>query len=249
MSYVLGFFAADGNMIRNRRGAHFIAFYSCDKSILLAVRSTLGSTHKLGIRRRSPPWRTAYQLQIGSKEIFNDLIKLGFVPAKSKKLLFPKVPRKYLGDFVRGYFDGDGNIYFKKHYVKDRSKQKWIFTSRFTSGSRIFLESLLNILRSCGVQGGFIVGKSNHSGFELVFSHRDSVALFHLMYDTISDNGLCLARKYSLFRRAIKTLYGGVAQPGGAIPCHGRGCGFKSRRSRPLLTSRSDRRPRLSLAQ
>ena len=37
MAYVLGFFAADGTMIANNRGAHFIEFHSTDKQLLKQV--------------------------------------------------------------------------------------------------------------------------------------------------------------------------------------------------------------------
>jgi len=38
MAYVLGFFAADGNMLKNRRGAHFMEFTSTDKDIIVKIR-------------------------------------------------------------------------------------------------------------------------------------------------------------------------------------------------------------------
>ena len=205
MAYVLGFFAADGNMIRNRRGAHFVAFYSCDKSILLLIQNVMGSSHRIGVRHRVPPWRTAYQLQIGSKEIFNDLVKLGFVPAKSKRLKLPAVPKKYLGDFVRGYFDGDGCVYFKRLKFADRKNPRWILQTIFTCGSKNFLFELQTLLQQNDIIGGSIRKKTR--GFDLLLSHKDSVALYKLMYHTVSATGLYLPRKYKLFRKAIRTLY------------------------------------------
>ena len=50
MAYVLGFFAADGNMIKNKRGAHFIAFYNNDRILLEKVRTALSAGHKIGKR-------------------------------------------------------------------------------------------------------------------------------------------------------------------------------------------------------
>src|SRR3989344_4542443 len=110
MAYVLGFFAADGNMIKNKRGAHFIEFQITDRDILNQIKNLLGSNHKISIRDRNKKWKKSYRLQLGSKEIFNDLIKLGMVPRKSNILKFPKIPDVYLADFVRGYFDGDGHV-------------------------------------------------------------------------------------------------------------------------------------------
>lgn len=205
MAYVLGFFAADGCMNRNKRGAHFISFQVTDLQILRDIRAILKSNHKLYSRQRNKKWKRSYQLQIGSKNMFNDLVHLGFSPAKSKTLSFPDIPGKYICDFVRGYFDGDGNVYFKKHWAKDRGKLRWVFTTRFTSGSKGFLISLHKVLRRYDVSGGFILEKNR--GYELVFSHHDSLALFRLMYNNVPDS-VFLKRKYRLFKRALVTLYG-----------------------------------------
>lgn len=43
MAYVLGFFAADGYMIHNKRGAHFVDFYSNDLEIFDLVYSVRDS--------------------------------------------------------------------------------------------------------------------------------------------------------------------------------------------------------------
>jgi len=48
MAYVLGFFAADGNMTKNKRGAHFIEFQSTDKEILDKIKRTLNSNLNIG---------------------------------------------------------------------------------------------------------------------------------------------------------------------------------------------------------
>ncbi|OGZ08355.1 MAG: hypothetical protein A3C93_02705 [Candidatus Lloydbacteria bacterium RIFCSPHIGHO2_02_FULL_54_17] len=209
MAYVLGFFAADGSMLKNSRGAHFIEFHITDREVLVNIKKALASNHKIAKQGRRKGHSALFRIQIGSKEMFGDLRKFGFTQAKSKKMRLPKIPGKYLGDFVRGYFDGDGCVYFKKHKVKDRKRMRWVFSSRFTSGSRGFLLDLHGALRKI-VNGGFIMAKKKQqkvSGHELVFSHRDSLALFKFMY----NNGTCnhfLKRKYRLFKRAVETLYG-----------------------------------------
>ncbi|OGZ98629.1 MAG: hypothetical protein A3C07_00020 [Candidatus Sungbacteria bacterium RIFCSPHIGHO2_02_FULL_47_11] len=208
MAYVLGFFAADGNMIKNQRGGHFIAFYNNDRTLLVNVRTVLGSNHKIGKRTYKISTRaTGYQLQLGSKEMFADLIRLGLTPRKSKRMKLPAIPDELFRHFVRGYFDGDGCVYFKKHYIKARKKKRWIFSARFTAGSRMFLDSLHEQLHVHGLMKGFVISKSKNSGSDLVFSHRDSVALFHLMYDTMPDSGLYLVRKFKKFAKALQTLY------------------------------------------
>ena len=142
--------------------------------MLVLVRSALGSGHKIAIcsEKRNVQWNTAYQIQIGSKELFSDLLLLGMTPAKSKKLQLPQVPLRFQSDFVRGYFDGDGCIYFKWLKYADRKNLRPVMLSSFTSGSKGFLEDLHVLLRSHGVSGGTI--RKKQRGFDLALSHRDS---------------------------------------------------------------------------
>src|SRR3989344_1510650 len=207
MAYVLGYFAADGSMLRNKRGGHFIEFTTTDRCVLITIKRVCDASQQLSIRpQRDEKWKEQYRLQIGSKEWFADLSSLGFTQAKSHTLNFPEVPEEVLGHFVRGYFDGDGCIYFNKLKYADRKSNRWVLLTLFTSGSRPFLESLHRALTPHGVAGGSLVNKER--GFELKFSHKDSLALYRLMYDTSCTTGLYLPRKYKIFHKAIKTLYG-----------------------------------------
>lgn len=206
MAYILGYFVADGAMIRNKRGAHFIEFHSVDRVLIRRVRSVLGSNHRIGVRK-VPGGRSQYRVQIGSIALFTDLRVLGLSQNKSKTVRLPVIPREYFCHFVRGYFDGDGNVYFKKHFAKDRQKIRWVFSTRFTCGSMAFLADLHANLKQHGISKGSIVLKSNKRGYELIFSHADSLALYALMYDTAHDTALRLSRKHRVFTRAIRTLY------------------------------------------
>jgi|SRR3989338_1410863 len=207
MAYVLGFFAADGCMIRNNRGAYFIEFHITDKDLLFAIRAAMKSNHKVAIRVKNPKHKIGYRIQIGSIKMYRDLEVLGFTARKSLTLRMPTVPARLFGDFVRGYFDGDGCIYFKKHRVKDRKVPRYVFATRFTCGSRAFFDSLLKLLRARGLKGGFIAAKGSRA-YELVFSHKDSVALYRIMYNNLRDSDIYLDRKYRSFTHAIETLYG-----------------------------------------
>ena len=209
MAYVLGFFAADGSMLKNKRGGHFIEFTSTDQIILKLIQTTIGSTHRIQRRNRnkdnSAVWKIQYRLQIGSKEWFRDLTRLTLTQRKSNTLVFPKVPSRYLSDFIRGYFDGDGCVYFSRHLqYADRKKPRKILMTLFTSGSRSFLESLWVHIKRRGVRGGSL--KKKNRGFELVFSHADSLALHHIMYHTDTALELCLPRKREKLEKAIQEL-------------------------------------------
>jgi len=52
MSYVLGYFSADGAMLCNNRGAHYVEFTSTDRVLLEQVQKATDSTHKIKNRVR-----------------------------------------------------------------------------------------------------------------------------------------------------------------------------------------------------
>lgn len=205
MAYVLGYFAADGSMLINRRGSCFIEFTSTDRILLEHIQRVTSSSHVISARpKRNEYWKIQHRLQIGSKEWFGDLHALGFTQGKSNTLSFPIIPKPLLGSFVRGYFDGDGCVYFSELKFRDRLKKRWILQTLFTSGSRRFLESLWEAIGSEGVKGGSIRTKTR--GFELLLSHNDSLALYRLLYHTAPTSDLFLPRKREKLERAIEVL-------------------------------------------
>jgi intein-encoded DNA endonuclease-like protein len=202
-AYVLGFFAADGSMTKNKRGAHFIEFHITDKEILEKIQLAIASSHKIAERSSGKSeHKTVYRLQIGSKAIFQDLLTLGMSPQKSLTLKFPNVPNQYLRHFVRGYFDGDGNVYFYEYQRKDRkSKVSRSLSTGFTCGSRAFLEKLQKKLQGLALlRGGSLY---YHSGaYRLSYSTRDSCKLYNFMYN--DGDTLLLERKKIVFEKFLQ---------------------------------------------
>jgi len=204
MSYVLGYFAADGSMIKNKRGAHFVEFTSTDRILIEQVQKAVSSDHSISVRSRGGNRLVEYRIQFGSKEWFCDLTSLGFVQNKSAVLLLPKIPPDYERDYVRGYFDGDGCVYFNKTHRSDRGRIVETLLTLFTSGSSEYLKSLKELLSKHGLSGGSI--KTKNRGFELVFGRRDSLALYRLMYHTSETSLLFLPRKREKLEWAVRSL-------------------------------------------
>ncbi len=198
MAYVLGFFTADGSMSKNKRGAHFIELQITDEDLLEKIRRTIGSNHKITSRKRNGKFKTIFRLQIGSKIIFADLLGLGITPKKSKTINFPEVPRKYVHDFVRGYFDGDGNVTISRYFRKNRkSHQGRTMLAGFTSGSKKFLLGLQKCLQQYASLGKGTLYFSNR-GYRLYYSVNDAKKLYSFMYNKLT-NDLFLTRKKRIF--------------------------------------------------
>ena len=206
MAYIVGFFAADGYLTSNKRGAQFWSIQITDRYILEKIRKYIQSEHKLGVRNSLKGYATIYRLQIGSKEMCADLNKLGFVPRKTKNLAVPSVPDKFFSDFVRGYFDGDGNVWVGDLNKHRKNPVRAIQTS-FTSCSGSFLYSFLERLRLAGISGGSVhESKQNYSRLNL--SIRDSLKLYEFMYNQpyLEETGLFLKRKRQVFERYMKEI-------------------------------------------
>jgi len=102
-AYVFGFLAADGNLWGSSQGHPSriqMALHRKDKEILdKFVEKIGGKIHKD---------RDMVRWIFRSKRIYNKLTDLGLHERKTHSLTWPKLPKRVLSDFLRGYSDGDG---------------------------------------------------------------------------------------------------------------------------------------------
>ncbi|MFS0863836.1 LAGLIDADG family homing endonuclease [Fredinandcohnia sp. 179-A 10B2 NHS] len=124
-----------------------------------------------------------YLLNLNSKVLKDDLINIhGITPNKSSTVLFPFVPDAYLSHFIRGYFDGDGNINYQKYVVS------------FVGGSFEFMNALYELLRNKGFNPQ-IIKRQNY--YRVIISDRLTIQLFAQWIYT--NGNLYLNRKLSNF--------------------------------------------------
>ncbi|MFA5987431.1 MAG: hypothetical protein WC797_02155 [Candidatus Paceibacterota bacterium] len=199
MAYILGFMYADGNVVFSKRGTHFVAIYTNDYLLLEAIRSKLASNHK--ISKRVSLTGNCFRLQIGSTELFNDLSNLGLVIRKTTRMKLPEVPSEYFGDFVRGYFDGDGNVWSGIAHKTRKTKCPIIY-SVFTSCSFEFLFELKNRLKMIGTKGGSLYRVKDKNCSRLLFATWDTLKLYEIMYN--GKTSLELPRKRVIFEKFLK---------------------------------------------
>lgn len=134
MAYVLGLWWADGYMYE-KYNTFSITQHKKDDYILKIILKDMHSNYNLQ-KHGGNNW----DFKIVSKEILKDLKKIGGMPNKSLKIGFPKnIPNKYLPDFIRGLWDGDGSIYYNKQFKA--------YVSSILSGSKKLAHELLNILK------------------------------------------------------------------------------------------------------
>ena len=131
--YWIGFITADGNISKNflslsiqlkgedREHLEKFKKFICSDAPIKEVYTTQG--------------HLSYKITINSKELcayLNDFYNV--FPNKSLKMVFPdNIPKEYIKDYIRGFFDGDGSIYFTR---------KGQPTFSLSSGTKTFLETI-----------------------------------------------------------------------------------------------------------
>ncbi len=191
MAYILGFIFADGCLVEYKNGYHGLDITCKDLRHLRLIKKKLKAQHKIGKKERG------YRIQIRNKYIYNDLVKLGLTPRKSKIVKFPKILKKHASHFIRGLFDGDGSVMV---WREPRWKHTWQIRVSFTSGSQGFLRDLKKHLESLiGLRGKI----SNITrGYHLRYlSMPECISLYKFMYG--GNNNLYLRRKKHKFEKFI----------------------------------------------
>ncbi|MCM1990188.1 NUMOD1 domain-containing DNA-binding protein [Oceanirhabdus seepicola] len=151
-AYWLGFLYADGciSEISENNKKIIIQLHPDDKYILEELLNDINSDRPIYVNKKG-----YVSINIASKEMANDLIKLGCVPRKSLVLKFPSeiiVPCELIKHFIRGYMDGDGCISTYKKARKNRKSLifkceiKFIGTYDMLYGIKVFFSSDKDIL-------------------------------------------------------------------------------------------------------
>ena len=123
-AYILGFICADGHISEDRL---VITVSEKDSDILEKIRRAMHSNHPIKkIKRKNPYQKTdrkqliLMELMIGRRELVKPLFDMGLTPDKTYTLngnILKYVPKYLMRDFLRGYFDGDGNVFFGRRYA------------------------------------------------------------------------------------------------------------------------------------
>lgn len=210
MAYVLGLVYADGAIedVRKSSRTCYLTISSNDKSLLEQVKKALSSEHNIYSRKprivkftsgKSYLCKESFNIIIGNKSVFDDLINLGLTPRKSLCMKFPEIPPEYFCYFLRGYFDGDGCVMIKT--PKNQFAKGVIIV--FTSGCKIFLETLSEKLHSC-LDIKLKSVYNNGGSFNLVYRKGSGLRILSFMYNNL-EKAPFLDRKYAIYKNYLDT--------------------------------------------
>lgn len=189
-NYVLGYWLADG-CIMKKSGGYYFSIVSVDIEHLLKIKDTMKIRN--GLQKNSGD---AHEIRIGNKKLVQSIISLGGKYNKTNTIKFNNfnISNEYFYDFLRGYFDGDGNIGLSNYVKKDGTKS--IDRVKFT-GSKNVIHSLYSILQEkhkCSISEDNRNDKSDC--WYLSLYGDDARNILDKMY---KNSNIYLDRKYNIY--------------------------------------------------
>ncbi len=194
--YWAGFIAADG-CVKQRKNSNTyvlsISLASKDHKHVEKFTNDIqfnGPINKYLVKnsKRNPKWNDTEksEIQITSKEIFDDLSTYNIVPRKSLIYTFPErlIANPLVHHYMRGYNDGDGSWFLQKH--KDKNDQLY-FSLRGTPEFLTVYRSILE--RECDLK------------------HRDKLIKISSGIGYLTYGGNCITKKIAKFLYKDATIY------------------------------------------
>ena len=191
-AYFLGLIYADGCVTRNNK-TFSIKLNESDEDIIYKMRECFESEHSIvhAVNTNGFSNYTKYSmLSINNENFVSHLIDKGVVMNKSKVLKFPynKIPEELIRHFIRGYFDGDGSVYYTYH--EDVICISFVGTEDMLNGILKYLKKV------CGTDAHLHKYK-NKEIYDLKIGGNNQVKkIFNYLYD---DTSYYLNRKYLKF--------------------------------------------------
>jgi hypothetical protein len=192
-AYVVGVICSDGCL--SNRGYTF-SIAQKEPELLVKVRALMNSTDDIRFSPKRGIAGAIYTLKICNVKMYEDLLRIGLTPKKSLTQKFPVMPSDCVRHFIRGCWDGDGSIYFED---KNLSKPR----ASYVSGSRVFVEAMVNHLAELGLSVATIHSDKRSRASYIKYGPADCAKLYHVLYDGVAGGAL-LNRKYEMFKTAAE---------------------------------------------
>lgn len=199
-AYILGFLCADGHIEKDRLT---ITVSIKDKDILEKIRYAMHSSHPIKEVQRTNPYKktnretlTLVELMIGSVELVKPLFNMGLTTNKTYTLngdILKYIPKYLMRDFLRGYFDGDGNVFFGRRY-----NSGYKYNVNICGNEDFLLKSFQTYFPSNNKLYKDLYSKQC---YVWKISQRDKVKNF--MYYLYYNSSISLQRKYNEFRKIM----------------------------------------------
>lgn len=177
MAYILGFISADGS-VNKEKSSLSIELQVRDKEILEYLQYQISPNSPIKTTKKKN--KEYCRLRINSVKLIQSLRQYNVIPNKTYVLRLDfSIPNEYIGDYLRGLFDGDGWVYCRRNTIE----------VGFCSGSPKFLD---DIKERIGYGRIRIKTKGKFITYVLDAEANSAIALRSIMY---ADNRFSLKRK------------------------------------------------------
>jgi hypothetical protein len=188
--YWAGFILADGNIRKNRNTLHIKLKKSDESHLLDFLKSISAHDHKIHY------FESYCYIDICSDKIKHDLLMYFNITSKKTytAIISKKIPKSYMKDFIRGYFDGDGCItYTTTHTISfvgtydvlDFLRNLFHDEIKITLKSKNIVPPISNFKNN--------VGTINYSG-------KNAKKILDFMY---KNSEIYLKRKFDLYEKIL----------------------------------------------
>lgn len=201
--YIAGLLAADGYI---SDAEIELCLATRDKGIIKKTRDIMCPDKPLYKRKNAGTG--AYMLKLNNVAMVQHFKELFSMTSnqKGEELRFPNVPGKYLKDFVRGYFDGDGSVGLTKGYQVVQGVRKTYHGLRVRIlGNKEFLSVMLDEVRK---QVPNNTRKLSHrkayNVYEITYNFSTAQRFLEWLY--VENPHMYLDRKHSRYMEIQKQL-------------------------------------------
>lgn len=205
-AYIFGFYIADGFISGNRLS---FSLSEKDLDLLIQIKNYISPNSKIQhypekINKQGIKSNAMCSLSITSEHICKTLESYGVGYNKTYKIkrVTNIIPKQFMWDFIRGYFDGDGCVSASnvKKVIKDKEYYHTNVCWTIISKDKLILEEIQSFINSeegismllySDKKGNFLMGTHSLKNLKIIFSK---------LYNNVS---IKLGRKYNKFQDII----------------------------------------------
>jgi len=207
-AYWLGFLFADGCVRKSKSGSQLVLKLSTkDENHLKLFKTIIESEHKIirslnktFSKKGTPSTSENSSIRINSSKLVDDLIKQGCGPRKTFIIDKPDIDEKLYKDFIRGYYDGDGNFFFN-----EKTKMSVVTIVCASENFRKFLIDVLSKIPN--------IGKIHEDKQKYTIKIVNIVGIIEFLSYIYNDSKIELTRKkeyyerYRKYRKSVESGY------------------------------------------
>lgn len=204
--YFLGLVYSDGCITNHNTNYKLtLELQESDKHIIETFRDLISPEKQIYCVNKSeinPKWSNLYGITVDDKYIVNKLKEYGMIVGKTYNRRFPEVILNSSEDiqrhFIRGYFDGDGSIYYKKKEGKIIKS-----TIRITFASNINIcENIGNIIKM-HCNANYVISKNGNSNHITFMGRLKVMRILNWLY---KDSNYYLYRKRAKYEELLELI-------------------------------------------